>query len=491
LLEAYPELEDDAPGEEPWSDPWRSRGLVTWGICPPIGEEPAPDPLAASPRPRVAVSSLSDLSSLSPTDAAGIAAAAARAYHSSFSDEVEALATWESLARDRDGSEDQEILLDCQAFLGLSTRCWLDRTQLGARLRELPLLAEAFHEGRVSYGKARSIARAARPEDDALWTEIGVTCDQDAVEAFAAAAGTKHGRRCARGGRPKPVPRGKLPLRPLGGKVTVQVRLRLKGEDAARFRAVRAVLDRAAGCPLAIADVLSAIAGWYLRVVEKRGHHTVIYHRSPETQGARHPRDLMAEELVWAGRVAGARLRMAFGRLGEIPVQAPTEDRNWKVTPGSRYVPVEIEEGVRWGDGERCIVPGCGNDRVVQHDHGTPIAEGGFADIQLDHRLCGPCNRAKHAGLLKLIHGPYATVMVVDRLGRPFGSVTLGTEWDAAVRARIEAEVASELERCEHLSAYLSWNADPLRQFGSLNLTAEPELEELERLRVREAVPGG
>ncbi|MCI0340261.1 MAG: hypothetical protein L0216_03790, partial [Planctomycetales bacterium] len=143
LLEAYPELEDDAPGEEPWSEPWRSRGLVTWGIRPPIGEElaPAPYPLAASPRcpepvegcPRlalslpkgVAASSLPDLPSLSPADAAGIAAAAARAYHSFFSDEVEALATWETLARHREGSEDQDILLDCQALLGLSTRCWL------------------------------------------------------------------------------------------------------------------------------------------------------------------------------------------------------------------------------------------------------------------------------------------------------------------------------------------------------------------------------
>ncbi|MCI0341398.1 MAG: hypothetical protein L0216_09670 [Planctomycetales bacterium] len=57
---------------------------------------------------------------------------------------------------------------------------------------------------------------------------------------------------------------------------------------------------------------------------------------------------------------------------------------------------------------------------------------------------------------------PYATVMVVDRLGRPFGSVTLGREWDAVVRARIEAKVVWEVEKCEHLSAYLSWDANAL-----------------------------
>ncbi|MCI0342993.1 MAG: hypothetical protein L0216_17935 [Planctomycetales bacterium] len=491
LLEAYPELEDDTLGEEPGSDAWRSRGLVTWGICPPI-PEPLPPLPAPPPVPEaVPASDLPALSSLTPAQAAGVAAAAARALHSAFSDEVESLATWETLARDRQGAGDRDILQGAESLFGLSTRCFLDRVRLGVRVRELPRLAEAFHQGRVNYGKARAIARAALPADDALWTEIAVSCDQDTVEAFATAAGTRHGRRCSRGGRPKPVPRGKVPLRPLGGKVTVQVRLRLEGVDAARFREVRGFLDKLAGQPLPLAEVLVAIAGWYLRVVEKRKHHTVIYHRSPETQGARHPRDLMAQELVWAGKVPGARLRMAFGRLPEIPAEAPTEDRNWKITPGSRYVPVEIEEGVRWGDGERCVTPGCGNNRVVQHDHGHPIAEGGFADIQLDHRLCGPCNRAKHAGLLNLIYGPYGSVMVVDRLGRPFGSVTLGTEWDAAVRARIEAEVASELERCEHLHAYLSWSADPLAPFGAWRLAAEPELEELERLRDEPVAAGG
>ncbi len=498
LLEAFPELEDDASREEPGTDAWRSHGLVTWGICPPIGEElPAPAPalealpsLAASPCRPVAASVLrDDLSTLSPEDAAAVAAAAARAYHAAFSREVETLSVWEIRTRAGGSLEDRDTLLDLQSLLGLSIRCWLDRTRLGARLLELPLLAEAFDAGRVSYGKARAIARVARPEDDALWTRIAEACDPDAVESFVAAVGARARERSVRSGSPLPVPRGRVPLRPLGGKVTVQVRLKLEGDYARALREVRAALDGAAGRPLATQDFLVALAGWYLRLVEKRGHHTVIYHRSPETQGARHPRDLMPPELALAGRTPGARLRLAFGRLPEIPTERREVGRNWKETPGSRYIPVEIETGVRWSDGERCIVPGCGNDRVVQHDHGVPIAEGGFANLEVDHRLCGPCNRGRAAGLLKLTYGPYGTVMVVDRLDRPFGSVTLGTEWDDAVQARIEAEAEAELEGSDHLQAYFSTIADPLARFNDRNLAREPELEDLERLRAEEAAP--
>jgi hypothetical protein len=113
------------------------------------------------------------------------------------------------------------------AELDLSVRQTRDLVAIGKHMRELPALAKAFSDGRLSATKAREVARVATPETDAAWTERACASTSRVLERQVAAA--------RRGDTPPDDPAA------LPGSPRVTLRFDLSAADA---EVVRATLAR-------------------------------------------------------------------------------------------------------------------------------------------------------------------------------------------------------------------------------------------------------
>src|SRR4051794_21610639 len=67
-------------------------------------------------------------------------------------------------------------MLSCAHWLswriGLSPSAAREQVRVARRLIELPSVAAAFADGRISYSKVRAITRAAEPDDAIDWVEL-------------------------------------------------------------------------------------------------------------------------------------------------------------------------------------------------------------------------------------------------------------------------------------------------------------------------------
>src|SRR4051812_6132857 len=67
-------------------------------------------------------------------------------------------------------------MLSCAHWLswriGLSPSAGREQVRVARRLEELPAVADAFGDGRISYSKVRAITRAAQPDDGIDWVEL-------------------------------------------------------------------------------------------------------------------------------------------------------------------------------------------------------------------------------------------------------------------------------------------------------------------------------
>jgi hypothetical protein len=115
-----------------------------------------------------------------------------------------------------------------EAELDLTMRQTRDLVAIGRHMRELPALAAAFSDGRLSATKAREVARVATPDTDAAWTERACVSTSRVLERQVAAA--------RRGDTPPPDPAA-LPASP-----RVTLRFDVSAADAEVIRATLARL---------------------------------------------------------------------------------------------------------------------------------------------------------------------------------------------------------------------------------------------------------
>ncbi len=345
------------------------------------------------------------------------------------------------------GSPDSATALaGLRASMELSLRDLDESARVGRRLRDLPRLRKAFAAGRASYTKVRAAVRKAVPLTDARWADLCRRLDTAGVEAFAAATPC--------GKFPPLVPEGMDPLLPEGFLVRERIHVTLRGTKGEAFARIRGALDRLSGRALSSGEALGLLAGWFLRLEAPRVRDVVIYQRSPESRAPGQGGALMAPALRETPDV-DERLDAAFTHLREIlrdPGRARrslerirrAEDR---ARTREKSAPTRGERDlVRWRDGDVCIVPGCRNSLVVQYDHGHPVSLGGRADVRLDHRLCGPCNRARFLGEIEIRTLPGGTVRVTDRDGVPLGSgEPLGLDLDRPLLEKLWSAAAREV----------------------------------------------
>ncbi|MCI0342632.1 MAG: hypothetical protein L0216_16080 [Planctomycetales bacterium] len=465
LLAAFPDLRN-LPGPDPVPD------HVPKPAAPPSLAASPPRPEPAEGRPRVAVSNFPDkLPDSGPLPARWpprvlrlLASASGRCVHALRWIQVGAIAELDD--RTRRGSPYASAALEDLRHRGeLSDRDLEETARVGRRLRALPCLREAFAAGRASYTKVRAAVRKAVPFTDARWAELCRRLDTAGVEAFAAA--TPYGQ------IPPLVPEGWDPLLPEGFLVRERIRVTLRGSKGESFARLRAALNRVAGRALSSGEALGLVAGWFLQLEAPRVRDVVIYQRSPESRVPGQAAVLMAPALRAIPDV-GDRLEAAFPHLRKILRDLGRARRSLerirraeeRARERKESAPTKAERDlVRWRDGDVCIVPGCRNSLVVQYDHGNPVSLGGRADVRWDHRLCGPCNRAKHLGEIEVLapalsersesNGlPDGTVRVTDRDGVPLGSgepigldldrPLLETLWTAAAR-EVAARVGGTL----------------------------------------------
>ncbi|MCI0343340.1 MAG: hypothetical protein L0216_19710, partial [Planctomycetales bacterium] len=431
LLAAFPELRNPpVPACPERGEPCEPSRMVPEPVLPP----PPPAPDATVP-----LSLLEEIPDSGPLPSHWpprvvrlLAASSGRCVHALRYVQVEAIT--ELVERASGGSPDSAAALaGPRASMELSDRDMDEAARVGRRLRDLPRLREAFASGRASYTKVRAAVRKAIPLTDARWADLCRRLDTEGVEAFAAA--TPYGQ------FPPLVPEGWDPLLPEGFLVRERIRVTLRGTKGEAFARLRGALDRLAGRALSSGEALGLLAGWFLNLEAPRVRDVVIYQRSPESRVPGQAAALIAPALRPMLDL-GDRLEAAFPHLRVI-LRDPDRARRSlerirraeeRARLRDKSDPTKVERDlVRWRDGDVCIVPGCRNSLVVQYDHGHPVSLGGRADIRWDHRLCGPCNRARFLGEIELLtpalsersesNGmPDGTVRVTDRDGVPLGS---------------------------------------------------------------------
>jgi len=340
------------------------------------------------------------------------------------------------------------------ATLGLSPRTYWDGIRIYHKLEEyLPRIRQAFIEGRLDYAKVRLLVRRAVAATERAWLDLALAVDEPTLAAHVAVSHVEE--------MPPLLPRdGAWPITPDGGRVRVRLQATLTPAEAAAFRRMEAAMA-AAGRESDPAACIYRLAAWYLVLEEGERPPRVIYQLSPQTR-ARAEREGLGARGDWPESVA-ARLAHCFPHLPWLAdptsprhqraleradrevarrQKAIADQENLLAMLGNTdqrhdHVPDCIKDAVRWRDGERCCVPGCGNTMVLQYDHFFPVAKGGRAILTLDRRLCGPCNRARWAGLLIAVVDPDGRLRWLDRRGRAVGVTdpTLGREWEAVLDA--------------------------------------------------------
>ncbi|MDJ0395778.1 DUF222 domain-containing protein [Rhodococcus sp. G-MC3] len=284
---------------------------------------------------------------------------------------------------------------------GVSLHTAREHVRVARALVSLPLIAEAFAHGRVSYSKVRAITRVADQKNEQTLLRL-------ALEAPAA-----HIDRLCRGllAARRPTKNNDLDEERYGGRWrwdeddgSLVINARLRPEDGARFLAAltRAEYERtrtdpeldvdaAAPAPRNIVPALTAIAQMVCAGLESpvaSPAAEVIVHVDPATTHA-HLDDgpgLDAESL--AEVLCDATMRTVnHGALGKTI--------SWSTTART---PSRLQLRALLMRDRCCVVPGCGRVRFLNAHHVHYHSRGGETDLENVVMMCSEHHRALHDG---------------------------------------------------------------------------------------------
>jgi hypothetical protein len=271
---------------------------------------------------------------------------------------------------------------DAEAELDLTLRQTRDLVAIGRHMRELPVLAAAFRDGRLSATKAREVARVATPETDAAWTERACVSTSRVLERQVAAA--------RRGDTPPSDPAA------LPGSPRVTLRFDVSAADAEVIRATLARLRLQGGFGVDCDDgvLLADLARNALVDLEREPptaeRFRVSIHHCPSCENT-HVGDPQAPHAA-----DHTDLGCAECDAEVLDLTAPTPRLTHAIPPATRRKVFEQH-------GHRCAVPHCRNRLWLDLHHIQPRSQGG------DHRtgnlvcLCSAHHRLLHEGALAIV----------------------------------------------------------------------------------------
>jgi hypothetical protein len=278
-----------------------------------------------------------------------------------------------------------------EAELDLTVRQTRDLVAIAKHMRELPALAKAFSDGRLSATKAREVARVATPDTDAAWTERACGSTSRVLERQVSAA--------VRGDTPPDDPRA------LPGSPRVTLRFDVSAADAEVVRATLARLRLQGGFGADCADgvLLADIARNALVAMEGEPptgdapptaeRFRVSIHHCPSCENT-HVGDPEAPHAAEHTDLACAECDAEV-----LDLTAPAPRLTHAIPPATRRRVFEQH-------GHRCAVPHCRNRLWLDLHHIRPRSLGG------DHRagnlvcLCSAHHRLLHEGALAIIVDP-------------------------------------------------------------------------------------
>ncbi len=293
--------------------------------------------------------------------------------------------------------------------LGLSPRDVWDRLRVARALRDLPGVAAALREGRLSWSKVREVIRVATPATEQEWIARAGQLSCRELEAAVAAASPAAEKRAEA---------TRLVCRFVDER-TVRVTVDLTPEQFAFLDQAIATIGKELGTEDA-ADALELIARAYLaRVGEDRPalRQQTVVHRCRacrqewrETSKGRVPAQVSDREPTEVVEVDDPEEEHALERSSHVGTHGGAKQ--------SRYIPRSVVDNVRRRDEGRCQVPGCLNGRWSQLHHVRFFSRGGGQRTRNLLTLCTSHHRQLHDGHLVLRAGDAEGHRFTDSHGR-------------------------------------------------------------------------
>jgi hypothetical protein len=341
-----------------------------------------------------------------------------------------------------------------ERVLGYAPNTGRDRVRVAEELEELPAIATAWEEGRLTYSAVREMTRVATPETEDV---VVAYCDGLTVrEVVDAMRGLEKGDDPRRQRHPELEPRRlRMELPPETYALFLEARRWLEREvghamDDAQFMAVacRAVLDGGArGADHPDSQRESAEHGALTDEVPSTA-------RAKPPAGPRHQIAIIVCEQCRRGwhdvpgqsveitAAALERARCDAIELGRVDVGAAAP------APARRSIAANTRRAVLARDHHRCRVPGCRMSRFVDVHHIVHVENGGGPEMWNLVTLCELHHSMHHDGRI-VIAGTADALVVAHADGRPYGAVPGAATVDARpdTDARAVVELAATQER--------------------------------------------
>ncbi len=252
---------------------------------------------------------------------------------------------------------------------------------LGKRLRRLPLIDQAFADGRLAYSKARELARVVVPSTQEAWLERAGELNCGELQAHVAAT----------------LPGGEPPDDEALLQRPTRQRLFIEG-TADEVRLIQAALvaaRAAAGSPTK--DEVSDAS--FLADIARRALHDMDSTTAPTSS----PWVTVIQEFP-DGTQRGRDTHVGLTALSQAEESGPRIDLRPGPKQGhiARAIPPATKRHVRHRDGERCTVPGCSYHLWIDVHHIHPRHLGGDHSPGNLLTLCSAHHKMSHDGLLAI-----------------------------------------------------------------------------------------
>ncbi len=286
-----------------------------------------------------------------------------------------------------------------------------ERLRVARELGALPLIAEQFSAGELSFSAVRELTRVATPETEEAF--LIKAQGKTAREVERMVAGLK------RGDAPEAEPDPAL--------IKKRVVLEVSAATFARFRQVRTSLDQERGEHLEDDDLLETI----LRRAESCSEEVT----RPAVQVAVTTCKSCKQDFVTASGetikldpATASRLKCDAISIGDLETD--------ELTRAKPTIPAAIRHKVFHRDGFACVVPGCRATRNLDVHHLRFRCHGGKHSMKQCCLLCGGHHKQLHDGRL-LITGDAPELTFAWRPDEGVETATTGAAWEFVEEAAL------------------------------------------------------